>query len=431
MTNSPPVGDAPGHEAAAASWQQPFSGAILLFDGSGRSRQLQDYMRSDSASGAVMQLMESIRANPLWYEMEGVSLAGRAFPEPMLAVFGHFSSYELARWRDLASLIKEGVRYHRHVDYAEAEAAAQRLADELVSRYGRDALSSFQFTAIPRGGVIVLGILSYLLDLRPDQIVISSSLPSNCEVLVVVDDCSLSGFRFQDFLKKVPVDRVVFCSLCAVPEMCRLMVLREPKVEACFNAIDLLDLGVSRFGDSYPRWRDEQRALMGDSGYWVGIPQPISFAWSEPQTLYWNSERGHFDAGWNLVPPHLCLKRRVQAKKLQARMSSRGEQGAISFNDSSQGRLQAENRVLWVSAGAAVSIARMPEKPGAVPCFRLDGAAAEMWESLMRHGCVDRVFEALVGDYEVDAQVFRHDLDGFVDSLMDNGLLAWGGGTAG
>ncbi len=431
MTNSPPVGDAPGHEAAAVSRQQPFSGAVLLFDGSGLSRQLKNYMRSDSVAEAVVQLMDSIRANPLWYEMEGASLVGRASPEPMLAVFGRFGASELARWKDLALLIKEGVQYHRHIDYAEVEAAAQRLADDLVSRYGREALSSFQFTGIPRGGVIVLGILSYLLDLRSDQIVVSSSQPPHCETLVVVDDCSLSGFRFQEFLKQTPADRVIFCSLCAVAELGRLIERRESRVDACFNAIDLLDLGVSRFGDSYPRWRDEQRALMGDSGYWVGIPQPISFAWSEPQTLYWNSERGQFEAGWNLVPPHLCLKRRVQAKKLQARMSRRGEQGAISFNDSSQGRLQAGNRVLWARAGAAVSMARMPENSEAVACFRLDGAAADMWESLMRHGCIDRVIDALVGDYEVDAQVFRHDLESFVESLMGNGLLTRGDAAQG
>lgn len=425
MTPSPSGGEATDHR------QQPFCGAILLFDGSGLSRQLKDYMRSDSVAEAVVQLMASIRANPLWYEMEGVSLVGRAYPEPMLAVFGHFAASELARWKDLALLIREGVHYHRHIDYAEVEAAAQRLADDLVSRYGREALSSFQFTGIPRGGVIVLGILSYLLDLRPDQIVVSSSQPPHCETLVVVDDCSLSGFRFQEFLKQTPADRVIFCSLCAVAELGRLIERREPRVDACFNAVDLRDLGAARFGDAYPRWREEQRALVGDSGYWVGIPQPISFAWSEPQTLYWNSERGQFEAGWNLVPPHLCLKRRVQAKKLHARMSSREQQAATAFNDSRGGPLRAGGRVLWARTGTAVSIARMPESPETVACFRLHGAAADMWESLMLHGSSDGVVEALAGDYEVDAQVLRRDLDGFVESLMVNGLLTRGDAARG
>lgn len=431
MTNPPLVGDASGHGAAADSRQQPFHGAVLLFDGSGESQQLKGYMRSDSVAEAVIQLMESIRANPLWYEMEGVSLVGRASPEPMLAVFGHFCSSDIARWKDLALLIKEGVQYHRHIDYAEVEAAAKRLADDLVSRYGRGPLSSFQFTAIPRGGVIVLGILSYLLDLRPDQIVVSPNFQSHCDTLVVVDDCSLSGFRFQGFLNQLYADRVIFCSLCAVPELCRLIVLREPKVDACFTAIDLLDLGVSRFGDLYPQWCSEQRMLMGDSGYWVGIPQPISFSWSEPQTLYWNSERMKFEAGWNLVPPHLCLKRRVQAKKLDGRVNGRGGQGAIAFNDNSQGQLQASGRVLWVRAGSAVSIARIPESSQAVHCFRLDGAAADMWESLMLHGSVDKVFEALAGHYDVDAQVLRHDLSRFVDDLIGNGILTRGNSVQG
>lgn len=431
MTNPPVDGDTSYLEAAADRRQQPFCGAILLFDGSGLSRQLKGYMRSDSVAEAMVQLMASIRANPLWYEMEGVSLVGRAAPEPMLAVFGRFAASELARWRGLALLIREGVHYHRHIDYGEVEAAAQRLADDLVSHYGREALSRFQFTGIPRGGVIVLGILSYLLDLRPDQIVVSSSELPHCETLVVVDDCSLSGFRFQGFLKQASAGRVIFCSLCAVPELCRLIERREPRVDACFNAIDLQDLGEARFGDAYPRWRDEQRALVGDSGYWVGVPQPVSFAWSEPQTLYWNSERGRFEAGWNLMPPHLCLKRRVQAKRLHARMSSGEQQGAVAFNDSGDGQLRAGGRVLWARAGAAISVARMPENSERAACFRLDGAAADMWEGLMMHGSIDGVVEALAGGYEVDAQVLRHDLEGFVESLMVNGLLTRGDAAQG
>ena len=334
MTDFPLSGANSGHQTAAENWQQSFSGAVLLFDGAdaNKSEQLKGYMRSDSTSKAIMQLMESIRANSLWYEMQEAYLVGRAFPQPMLAVFGHFTFYELGRWRDLATLINEGIRFHRYIDYAETEAATQRLANNLMARYGRDALSHFQFTAIPRGGVIVLGILSYLLDLRPDQIVVGSDVRTDGGAMVVIDDCSLSGLRFQQFLEHVTAERVVFCPLCAVPDLCRNIEQCEPRVEACFSAIDLRDLGVERLGNAYPGWRSEQRRLMGGNGYWVGIPEPASFAWSEPQTLFWNTDRKKFDASWNLMPPSLCLKRRVLSEQLERCFGTVHGQKSIAVN---------------------------------------------------------------------------------------------------
>ncbi|MGM1051966.1 MAG: PqqD family protein [Pseudomonadota bacterium] len=410
--------------AADDSRQQLFSGAVLLFDGFDGSQQLKSFMRCDSVSEAVIQLMESIRTNRLWYEMKDANLVGRSSPQPMLAVFGHFSSSELARWRDLAMLIKEGVLYHRHIDYAEAEAAAQLLAEKLVACYGRIALSHFHFTAIPRGGVIVLGILSYILDLKKDQIFVSSSLPANCQTLVVVDDCSLSGLRFQQFLKQLAVDRVVLCTLCSVPELCRMIEQREIKVEKFINAIDLYDLGEQRFGENYPKWRAEQRSLMGEDGYWVGIPQPVSFAWSEPQTTCWNAERKEFEASWNLVPPHLCIKRRIMAEQLERSFGMESGGKSITFIDDKQGGFRAASRVLWVRTGSVISIARIPDTSQFVSCFCLDGVAADMWESLLLHGTLDGVCEELVDLYDVDPEVFFLDLMNFIAELTTHNLLA-------
>lgn len=414
------------HEAAAEIWQQPFAGAVILYDGAGKSHQLKSYMRCDAISDALIQLAESVCLNPLWYEMEEATLVGREYPQPMLAVFGHFSPFELARLRDLATLIRERFQYHRYIGYAEAEEAAQQLACELVSRYGKDALSRFQFTAIPRGGVIVLGILSYLLDLRSDQVLVASNFRAEGEALVVVDDCSLSGYRFQDFIKNIDASRVIFCLLCAVPDLCRIIELREPRVEACFTAIGLSDIGTHRFGNYYSQWREEQQRLIGGSGYWVGISQPVSFAWSEPQTLYWNGDRKAYAAGWNIMPPHLCLKRRVLAGEFEKRSDVTDIQKSIVINKDVMGSIQATSRVLWVKTGSVIAIARIPETAESVTCFHLDGVAADMWESLMLHGSIDKVCESLAGHYDVNDQVLRHDLSNFVDDLIGNGILTRG-----
>ena len=74
---------------------------------------------------------------------------------------------------------------------------------QLVDSLGTETLSRCRFVALPRGGLFVLGMLAYLLDLRADRVgdVGESGIRpggSDSAPLVLVDDCALSGLRFSE-----------------------------------------------------------------------------------------------------------------------------------------------------------------------------------------------------------------------------------------
>lgn len=396
--------------------------AVLLLDGRQGVEQLLQFTRQADASSALQALGKGIKANRLWAELRGAQLVGRVHPEPLLAVFGNFTSNERARLDDLAAQINEVIGQHRYIDYSTAEMYAARLAQALTKRFGIKELSRFQFTAIPRGGWIVLGMLSYLLDLRPDQIINPRSSTSLVEdVLVVVDDCALSGVRFQEFLGSVDFSHVIFCPLFAPSELCRAIERTEPKVDACINAEDLKDVAPARFGEAYLQWRTMRQELTNDQGYWVGIAEYIAFAWCEPQTKYWNDVTERFEAGWNILPPSLCLKRRIAAANMHVAAEA---QDTLTLCYGGVGPLHAADRVLWTEAGSSIAVACMPQGTSqTTPCFRLEGTAMDMWRCILEGGTLESAEKSLLERYEIDQVTLRQDLGAFVAELCQNSVL--------
>lgn len=402
--------------------------AVLLLDDRHGIEQLLAFTRQADTVAALQALGEGIFANRLWDELGNAKLVARAFPEPLLAIFGNFTSAERVQLSDLAAQLNEVIGKHRYIDYPTAEIYAERLAQKLMGRFGGEALSHFQFTGIPRGGGIALGMLAYLLDLHPDQIISGSSASTkNGDTLVVVDDCALSGVRFQQFLEKVTFSRVVFCPLFATPELCRAIEQAEPRIEACINAEDLHDVAPARFDEAYSQWCAERKKLMGQYGYWAGITEYIAFAWCEPQTKYWSQSTERFEPGWNVLPPNLSLKRRVLAAKLKRERGDAGRQAQLTLQPDGPGPLTAANRVLWTEIGSAIAVAHMPQ--GALqttPCFRLEGTAADMWRSMLEYGSLEAAEASLLRRYDVEPAILRYDLATFVSDLESHGILTRG-----
>lgn len=407
----------------------PHLDAITLLDGRHGLERLLAFTRQADAEAALGALAQGIQANPLWQALGVVRLVGRARPAPVLALFGIFSPAQRLQLQDLAAQLDELLTAHRYVDYHDAERAAEGLAEALRRRYGSEALSCLSFTAIPRGGWIVLGMLAYLLDLRPDQLVAPGRDPlerrADDEGLVVVDDCALSGLRFQQFLSQCDAARVIFCPLYANPALCRAIEAAEPRVEACLHAMDLQDVAPARFGKAYPQWLAERRARIGDSGYWCGIAEYVAFAWCEPQTRYWNAETERFEAGWNLLPPALSLKRRIAASRLHAARGGTGEPDVELLDHHAHGPLIVADGVLWTEIDSAVALARLSAEPsGSAPCLRLEETAADMWWALLAHGSLEGAEAELVARYAVPGETLRRDLAGFVAQLQGHGILA-------
>lgn len=391
--------------------------AALILDSSGDPDESIFFTQENSRSSALRSIAEMVVGNRLWRSIPGGVLVARDAPYPLLAVFGELNANHRQILAHLAVQLRDTITRHRYIGYGEAEHAVERLAAALRSRFDREEIASFRFTAFPRGGLIVLGMLSYALGLSREQIVgLHDDGPGT---LVVVDDCSLTGLRFREFMNTTRAERVVFCPVFAPAGLLSAIERAEPRVAACIAGEELADV------EAAPPGNESESAAGGTPGeprpYRAVRPEYIAFAWSEPDTGLPNPETGRTERGWNVVPPRLCLDRRARAVADDAHlMSVTTPAGPIAPSD----------RVLWAESGDAIAVARFPEEAdraeaetAAVPCFKLEKSAAIMWRAIVETGDLRSAEAALAETYDVDPTALRRDLARFVDELRGAGLI--------
>jgi len=55
--------------------------------------------------------------------------------------------------------------------------------------------------------------------------------------------------------------------------------------------------------------------------------------------------------------------------------------------------------------------------------FGLDEVGTAIWQAMQEHGSLQEVLNALLEQYDVEAEVLEHDLSDFVEKLVDSGLV--------
>ncbi len=197
-----------------------------------------------------------------------------------------------------------------YVDYRQAEADCEVLAAQLLAVYGDEGVRELVFVAIPRGGLIVLGMLSYWLNLSPSQMATdAATVPGP---LCVVDDCSLTGLRLQEMLTRTANSHVIFAHLYSPPGLRHGILDREPRVRCCLAARDLAEIaGAHPVAPPGAGGAHLWEPLPLTRAYWSGSAAPIAFAWSEPLIHIRDPFSGRVESGWRFAPPHRCTKNRI------------------------------------------------------------------------------------------------------------------------
>jgi hypothetical protein len=352
-------------------------------------------------------LAAALCVSPQRAEISRAVLIVRPAPEPLLGIVGYFDAAGRARLDVLRWQLDSVLPSLRYVDYAQAEKDCERLAARLVERFGREELRSFQFAAIPRGGFIVLGMLAYALGLQHSQL----EAPYSPEIpLVVVDDYVGSGLRFGSFLERLRHRRVVFAHLYSHPDLRTAIEAKEAGRVTCLSAHDLQDRAPELYGDVYYAWRERWLARMDRHGFWVGQPNPVCFAWNEPDTIMWNPVSEREEPGWRLVPPELCLKNRLPSgtEPIQVQVQPEGK-----------GPLKPSSRVLFGELDGRIVLGNLEAEES----FVLDSVGTDMWQAIVEHGNIEGATNALMEIYEVDGTVLRGDLKRIVEDLLARGLL--------
>jgi hypothetical protein len=339
-------------------------------------------------------------------EVPGVLIV-RGGASPGMAVVGDLDPAAIARVEELLDQVEEATETVRYVSYPQAVVDVQVLAERLEQRFTRAVLDEAVFRPVPRGGFIVLGMLSLAMGLRHEQL---DSPPNDDERLVVlVDDCALSGHRMHQTLRKTRAQRVALAFLYAPTELCRNIELREDRVQGCVAARRLRDVGPELFGTGYGAWVDRWAGRLGEDRYWIGRPEAVSFAWKDPDRSFVNRATGQREAAWRVVP----------GNSVPPPARSSGNALRIQTQPEAKGPLQPAKEVFFAEIGGTVVIAHTDH----ASAIELSAVAGAFWCAIVEGGSVSEAADRLHDNYDTDRARLETDLGRFVDDLLERGLL--------
>jgi hypothetical protein len=366
-----------------------------------------DLYPGDVLEDRARSLASAVSHSPIWDRMGPGMLVLRTDPVPTLAALGRFDEADLARLSFLARWLAPAIASTRYLDPASVEAAVGTLAGRLRSEFGNE-VRDFDFAAVPRGGLIVLGMLAYALDVDGARL---GPARDPARPLVIVDDCALTGSRFRRFVAGERASRWVFAHLCSPPELRSAMIDQVPQLSHAIAAIDLRDLAPVELGEQYREWRARVELQAGAERLWIGQPENVVFPWSEPDHNFWNAITREVEWGWRLAPPDRCLKA-----------------GSVSYPDGvpvqvvgvhRAGR-RATERVLYARFEDRIHL--LDRYDGKT--FLLDEVGSCVWEELMAGGSDEDIANLVASRFDVGPERALTDVRSLTSDLLAHGVLA-------
>lgn len=358
----------------------------------------------------IVALAHALATTPTWSPSTPLVLAIRSGgPHDVLAAIGRFDEVDLVRLQGLRTLLATVLPRVLYFDHAAVERSCERLAELLREELGAEALAAARFVAVPRGGWIVMGLLSYALGLRQDQIG-TSSARGDGDLVVVVDDCAITGSRLSRYLADFPARRVAVATLVSPPDLRHALRAARPAVSAFVSPYDLTDLAPHVHGDGYHAWRERWSGRANEHTLWLGHPEHVAFPWSEPDIGLWNDVLEEEEVGWHLVPPEFCLAHRA---------AGRNPAIDVQVQPSRGGAYVVPPSVIYGVVDGSVVVGDLDGGR----TFELDGSAAAMWHALTTAADEDQAVADLGRRFPEDVHALRADLAAFAAELVDAGAL--------
>lgn len=383
--------------------------AVVLFRGALPVAIEQAY-RSASQEPPLVVLARALAASRGWAPERPALLVARPEPTPALVAIGPFDAADQARLEALRDQLRVVLPRTRFIDYAAVETACARLAEHLSDRIGAEALGSMRFTAVPRGGLIVLGLLGYTLGLSHSQLGAHDHEAPGDGPLVVVDDRIISGVRMRQFLARRPERHLVVACLHAHPAARVALRERDARIREVVSAHDFHDYARRDLGATYDAWRERWRQRSHRDSVWVGRPEHVCYPWSEPDVGVWNPVTAREEPGWSVMPPELCLARR----RAPARTPLQPQVQAPT-----EGRVRPSQDVVYGIWNDDVVIVDLASST----CYGLTGTAAIAWRALVAAGDEVAAAEAISAAYDVEPWTALADVRALVAEVRAAGLL--------
>lgn len=355
-----------------------------------------------SVADGVDALAQAIALHPMWQALPQGILVTRTQPAPSLGLIGIIPPKILEQIKVQQHSLNPTCRRLRYISYADATAACEQLTQNLLEVVGEKDLKSLKFCGIPRGGLIVLGMLAYTLGLSHEQM----SPPYPPEVpLVLVDDCALSGSRFARSRSQYPQRDLIFAPLYSHPELRRSLTEAEPQVLHCISGQDLIDHGSTLLGQDYSAWQAQNRDRLTGDRYWLGLPDYLCFPWNEPDHSLWNPFADALEQSWHILPPTYCLKNRLGASL------------AVQPQPAFQGWLQPTPQTLFGKRDHQILIGNLATGE----TFGLSGKAADFWEALRTTKTLEEAIAVLSQNRSQES--VRRELSALTEQLLNQQIL--------
>lgn len=359
------------------------------------------------ADQRLLALARALASSPAWADVEDGIMVVRTQPPMGIALIGRFDAAEAARVEWLPGQLATELPRFRYVPWPRVEEDCAVLGERLTERFGSAEVREMTYEAVPRGGFVVLGVLSYVLGLRHERL---TDPPRDGGPVVVVDDVALTGLRFGEVLSRHAGESVIFAHLYSHPDLRAAVRERETGVVDVISARDLTDFAPQIMGDGYEAWRERWMRRADGACYWIGRPEHLCFPWAEPDFTLWNPVAGREELGWRVVPPSAVLKSRFTGVEGDAR---------VQVQPRSSGPIRVADRTFHGEVDGDVVAANL-DTGGVV---MLADVAADIWRVVARSGSLDAAVRALGERFDADPGVLRADAEAVVEDLMRRGLL--------
>lgn len=343
-------------------------------------------------------------------------LGVREHPEPYLVFAGPANAETRRRLGELPGLLEAAASRLRLLDWPQVERACDRLATELTRRLPSRDLAEARILGVPRGGLVVAALLAYALGIPRERV---SLLPPyraappeiagdrENTLLILVDDCALTGIRFREALAATRPRRVAVATLCSHPVLRERIEASETRVVACASGLDLHDHAAEVLGEAAEEWRTKwSRRIPG--GYHTALLDLVAFPWSQPQIRMWDPVTESVEPGWWLAPPAGCVEHRHAGQALDVQVA-----------DDLPGVQKLASAVVPVMRRDTTVLIDTRTTEGVT----LRDSAAELLGAWMA-GDEQSAAEAVAERYGEPADRVRRDLDQLLDGLRARGLLA-------
>lgn len=356
----------------------------------------------DDPSTRSVALAEALASSVAWSRLRGTMALAVRPDTGLVGILGSVGAKERALVDGLGWHVDDLLRRLRPVSYLSVEQACLDVAEQIRSQVTDAELAGCRVVAIPRGGLIVAGILAYALGLSPASL---GEDPSESGVTILVDDCAISGVRLREHLARARGGSVIVALLHAHPELRRQLMASEPNVRACVVGDALADHAPRRH--DYEEWR-RRWSERSPGAYWIGDPDHVVYPWNEPDALIWNDATAAAESGWRVAPPSWCLKNRAMS-----------HDDDVQRCEPTPGSVMPSDDAIWATSGGLTLLAGRHDRSAVT----LNGSAQAMWQAVVRTGSAAESAELVARDYGAAVARVRADLDSFIAQLAARGLL--------